>query len=86
MRLYDVGVAGLHRQSLAHMDEIMSASVIIAIAAGMEGAQPVSLEAWQTARSLRFADKHRIRGILWRRIRTVIHAELRAARSFGGEY
>ena len=35
-RLYDVGVAGLHRL-LAHVDEIMSASVIIAIA-GMEGA------------------------------------------------
>lgn len=37
-RLYDVGVAGLHRL-LAHLDEIMSASVIIA-AAGMEGALP----------------------------------------------
>ena len=36
IRLYDVGVAGLHRL-IAHMDEIMSASVIIAIA-GMEGA------------------------------------------------
>lgn len=36
VRLYDVGVAGLHRL-LGHMDEIMSASVIIAIA-GMEGA------------------------------------------------
>lgn len=35
-RLYDVGVAGLHRL-MAHLDEIMSASVIIAIA-GMEGA------------------------------------------------
>ena len=35
-RLYDVGVAGLHR-TLAHLDEIMSASVLIAIA-GMEGA------------------------------------------------
>ena len=35
-RLYDVGVAGLHR-TLAHLDEIMGASVIIAIA-GMEGA------------------------------------------------
>jgi NCAIR mutase (PurE)-related protein len=35
-RLYDVGVAGLHRL-LAHLSEIMSASVIIA-AAGMEGA------------------------------------------------
>ena len=36
VRLYDVGVAGLHR-TLAHMDEIMSATVIVAIA-GMEGA------------------------------------------------
>ncbi len=36
VRLYDVGVAGIHRL-LSHMDEIMSASVIIAIA-GMEGA------------------------------------------------
>lgn len=36
VKLYDVGVAGLHR-TLAHLDEIMSASVIIAIA-GMEGA------------------------------------------------
>lgn len=36
VRLYDVGVAGLHR-TLAHMEELMSASVIVAIA-GMEGA------------------------------------------------
>lgn len=35
-RIYDVGVAGLHRL-LAHKEEIMGASVIIAIA-GMEGA------------------------------------------------
>ena len=35
-RLYDVGVAGLHRL-LSHMEELMSANVIIAIA-GMEGA------------------------------------------------
>ncbi|MEG0166263.1 MAG: nickel pincer cofactor biosynthesis protein LarB [Ruthenibacterium sp.] len=35
-RLYDVGVAGLHRL-LAHLDDIMGASVIVAIA-GMEGA------------------------------------------------
>ncbi len=35
-RLYDVGVAGLHRL-LAHKEDIMSASVIVAIA-GMEGA------------------------------------------------
>ena len=36
VRLYDVGVAGLHRL-LSHMDKIMEARVIIAIA-GMEGA------------------------------------------------
>ena len=35
-RLYDVGVAGLHRL-LSHLDDIMSAKVIVAIA-GMEGA------------------------------------------------
>lgn len=35
-RLYDIGVAGLHRL-LSHMDELMSARVIICIA-GMEGA------------------------------------------------
>lgn len=34
--LYDVGVAGVHRL-LAHMELIMDASVIIAVA-GMEGA------------------------------------------------
>ncbi|WP_341728071.1 nickel pincer cofactor biosynthesis protein LarB [Brooklawnia sp.] len=36
VRVYDVGVAGLHRL-LAHTDDIMGASVIIALA-GMEGA------------------------------------------------
>lgn len=36
VRLYDVGVAGLHRL-LSHLDEIMDARVIVAIA-GMEGA------------------------------------------------
>lgn len=36
IRLYDVGVAGIHRL-LTHVDEIMNAQVIIAIA-GMEGA------------------------------------------------
>ena len=35
-RLYDVGVAGLHRM-LSHLDDIMSAGVIVAVA-GMEGA------------------------------------------------
>lgn len=35
-RLYDVGVAGIHRL-LAHMDDVMEAQVVIAVA-GMEGA------------------------------------------------
>ena len=35
-RLYDVGVSGIHRR-LSHLEQIMSAAVIIAIA-GMEGA------------------------------------------------
>lgn len=35
-RVYDVGVAGLHR-TLSHVDDIMSANVIVAVA-GMEGA------------------------------------------------
>ena len=38
IRLYDVGVAGLHRL-LSHRQELMKASVVIAVA-GMEGALP----------------------------------------------
>lgn len=37
-RLYDVGVSGVHRL-LSHMEEIMTARVIVAVA-GMEGALP----------------------------------------------
>ncbi|NTV63373.1 MAG: nickel pincer cofactor biosynthesis protein LarB [Oscillochloris sp.] len=37
-RLYDVGVAGLHRL-LGHLDQVMSADVLIVVA-GMEGALP----------------------------------------------
>lgn len=36
VRIYDVGVAGIHRL-LAHTDEVMKASVVVAVA-GMEGA------------------------------------------------
>lgn len=38
LALYDIGVAGLHR-TLSHLNELMSARVIIAVA-GMEGALP----------------------------------------------
>ncbi|NTW03786.1 MAG: nickel pincer cofactor biosynthesis protein LarB [Oscillochloris sp.] len=37
-RIYDVGVAGLHRL-LSHLDQVMSADVLIVVA-GMEGALP----------------------------------------------
>jgi NCAIR mutase (PurE)-related protein len=37
-RLFDVGVAGLHRL-LAHVDRIMAATVLVVVA-GMEGALP----------------------------------------------
>ncbi len=38
VRLYDVGVAGIHR-TLSHLSELMQARVVIAVA-GMEGALP----------------------------------------------
>ncbi|MEG2369477.1 MAG: nickel pincer cofactor biosynthesis protein LarB, partial [Raoultibacter sp.] len=38
VRLYDVGVSGIHRL-LSHAEEIMDAQVIVAVA-GMEGALP----------------------------------------------
>ena len=38
LRLYDVGVSGIHRL-LSHMDAIMGARVVVAVA-GMEGALP----------------------------------------------
>ncbi|MEG1157733.1 MAG: nickel pincer cofactor biosynthesis protein LarB, partial [Christensenellaceae bacterium] len=38
LRIYDVGIAGLHRL-LARIDEIRTASVVVAVA-GMEGALP----------------------------------------------
>lgn len=48
VRLYDVGVAGLHRL-LSHLDEIMSAKVIVAIA-GMEGALASVIAVLRTVR------------------------------------
>ena len=48
VRLYDVGVSGIHRL-LSHMDAIMSARCIVAVV-GMEGAFPQSSAIWPTAR------------------------------------
>lgn len=51
MRLYDVGVSGLHRL-LSHIDDILDARVIV-VAAGMEERLPAWSAGSQTARSLR---------------------------------
>ncbi len=48
IRLYDVGVAGVHRL-LDILDELMEARVIIAVA-GMEGALASVIEDWWIAR------------------------------------
>lgn len=47
IRLYDVGVSGLHRV-LGHKEEIMEASVVIAVA-GMEGALPSVISGFSDA-------------------------------------
>ena len=70
VRLYDVGVAGMHRL-LSHLDELMSARVIVAVA-GMS--------------SDRCTDKCRIRCIVWRTFRAFIHVEFLRQRSQCGEY
>ncbi len=74
VRLYDVGVAGLHRL-LSHTDDVMRAQAIVAIA-GMEGRSwRVSSAALPTARSSRFrrAWATALRLAAWRRF---CHAQL----------
>jgi len=51
-RIYDVGVAGLHRL-LAHREVLREAEVVI-VCAGMEGALPSVVGAWWEHPSLRF--------------------------------
>ena len=75
-RLYDVGVAGLHRL-ISHVDEIMSASVIIAIA-GMEGALHRRNGRLPCNRS---ANKRRLRCKLRRLISPFVNAKLLCQRS-----
>ena len=65
VRLYDVGVAGLHR-ILSHVDELMEAKAVVAIA-GMEGAG----KRHRRSRELSghsSSNKCRLRGIIWRSI------------------
>ena len=74
LRLYDVGVAGLHR-TLHHMDDIMSASVIIAIA-GMEGALGQRHRRSGGLPGDRRAHQRGLRRVLRRRVGSAVHAEL----------
>ena len=80
-RLYDVGVAGLHRL-ISHMDSIMNARVIIAIA-GTEGALASVIGGLAGDRG---ADQHRIRSVLRRRVSTALHAEFLRQRCQRCEY
>jgi len=51
-RLYDVGVAGLHRL-LEHLQQLRRATVFVVVA-GLEGALRAWWAAWWTGRSLRY--------------------------------
>ena len=82
-RLYDVGVAGLHR-TLAHLDEIMGASVIIAIA-GMEGAGQRNRRAGGLPGDRR-PHQRGIWGVLPRPVRPAVYAQLLRQRGVGGEH
>ena len=73
VRLYDVGVAGLHRL-LSHLEELMSANVIIAIA-GMEGPGQRDRRPGRLPGDRR-AHQHRLRGLLPRPVLPAVHAQL----------
>ena len=80
-RLYDVGVAGLHRL-VAHMDTIMSARVIIAIA-GMEGALASVIGGLPGHCS---SHQHWLRRLISRRLSPAFHAEFLCQRGQCGKY
>ena len=84
VRLYDVGVAGLHRL-LAHMDEIMSASVIIAIA-GMEGALASVIGGLADCPVDRCSHKRWLWGVIRWSICTFVYAQFLRQRGIGRKY
>ena len=65
VRLYDVGVAGLHRL-LSHTDDVMRAQAIVAIA-GMEGALASVIGGLSRLPGHRGSDERRLRRFVWRR-------------------
>ena len=73
-RIYDVGVAGLHRL-VAHREAIAAAEILIVVA-GMEGALPSVVAGLLRAPGHRRADQHRVRRQLRRRRRAAGDAEL----------
>lgn len=83
VRLYDVGVAGLHRL-LSHLEELMSANVIIAIA-GMEGRSGQRHRRPGRLPGNRRPHQHRLRGLLPRSVLPVVHAQLLRQRGERGQ-
>ena len=73
-RLYDVGVAGLHRL-LAHTDDIMGASAIVAIA-GMEGALASVIGGLADCPVYSRPDQRRLRRVVRRPLGAALDAQL----------
>lgn len=83
-RLYDVGVAGLHRL-LAHAEELAQAQVVIAIA-GMEGALASVIGGLVSCPGHRRSHQRWLRRKFWWRSCTARHAQLLCQRRFGRQY
>ena len=83
-RLYDVGVAGLHRL-LAHAEELAQAQVVIAIA-GMEGALAKRYRRSGELSGHRRSHQRGLRRKFWRRSRAARHAQLLRQRRIGRQY
>ena len=84
VRLYDVGVAGLHRL-LSNLEPLMSARVVIAIA-GMEGALASGDRRAGGLPRHRGADQRRLRRVVRRRYGAALHAQLLRERSQRGQH
>ena len=83
-RLYDVGVAGLHRLLGEHAR--LAAARVIIVVAGMEGALPSVVGGPGQRAGHRGADEHRLRRELRRHRRAARHAQQLRHRRVGGEH
>ena len=84
VRLYDVGVAGLHR-ILGERTRLASARVVIVVA-GMEGALPSVISGSGQRPGDRRADERGLRGQLRRDRCAARHAQQLLVRGFGGQH